>query len=241
MLSAHDRPPKYERLDSPSGETLEDGLRAPRMYPLREPSTRKIAGWTIFAAILGFVAGVLSIRIHAMIINCHAFNHLAPRIPLQNIPGEFTYPTPFSEEPPQGEGAGQIAEPIWDSLVPNGLGYFKDESLAPQVSIPTVFHQLHCLYVIRRAYYSQSDDVQPFDLGKNRAAHLSHCFDYLQQSITCAADTTIEPAEGKMNAHLGSGVTRQCRNFEQLKDFVAERRAFNATGFLAREYVYNVD
>lgn len=44
-----------------------------------------------------------------------------------------------------------------------------------------------------------------------------------------------------MNAHLGSGVVRQCRNFEQLKDFVSERRAFNASGFLAPEYVYNVD
>ncbi|KAI0481919.1 hypothetical protein GGR56DRAFT_161520 [Xylariaceae sp. FL0804] len=30
--------------------------------------------------------------------------------------------------------------------------YFRDSSLAPDISIPTVMHQLHCLYIIRRAY-----------------------------------------------------------------------------------------
>ncbi|ROW00562.1 hypothetical protein VSDG_03393 [Cytospora chrysosperma] len=136
-------------------------------------------------------------------------------------------------EPPQGPGSGQISEPVWDILIPSGLGYFKDETLAPQISIPTVFHQLHCLYTLRRAYYSGGDELEEFDLGKDRATHVAHCFDYLQQGLTCSADTTIEPAIDEKHGFLGSDLQRQCRNFDVLKTFVEERRVFNASGFLA--------
>lgn len=96
-----------------------------------------------------------------------------------------------------------------------------------------MFHQLHCLYLLRRAYYSQIDELERFDFGKDRASHVAHCFDYLQQGLTCSADTTLEPAIDKEHGFLGSGFKRQCFNFEQLKSFVEERRILNATGFLA--------
>ncbi len=91
-----------------------------------------------------------------------------------------------------------------NELLPiDGLGYFRDHNLAPKISIPTVFHQLHCLYVLRRAYYSHSAQLQGFDFGKNRTIHAAHCFDYLEQSITCAADSTVEPGEDDPNGFLG--------------------------------------
>ncbi|RYP52810.1 hypothetical protein DL768_002059 [Monosporascus sp. mg162] len=158
---------------------------------------------------------------------------MAARIPLPTIDGEFIYHSPFSREPPQGEGSGNKSEPIWDALIPNGLGYFKDDKLAPKISLPTVIHQLHCLYILRRAYYSQSDELQDFDFGKDRSSHAAHCFDYLVQSITCSADSTVEPAEDDPNGFLGSGFPRQCRDFDALKEFVERKRVFNATGFLA--------
>ncbi|KAI0540092.1 hypothetical protein GGR58DRAFT_462323 [Xylaria digitata] len=157
----------------------------------------------------------------------------APRIPAPRIEGEFVFSSAFSKEPPQGDGAGDKSEPVWDALIPNGLGYFRDHNLAPKISIPTVFHQLHCLYVIRRAYYSHSAELQGFDFGKNRTDHAAHCFDYLQQSITCAADSTVEPGEDDPNGFLGSGFPRQCRDFEAVKKYVEKWRVFNATGFLA--------
>ncbi len=42
----------------------------------------------------------------------------APRIPIPYTPAEFVYSSPFSLEPPQGEGPGEELEPIWDGLVP---------------------------------------------------------------------------------------------------------------------------
>ncbi|KAI1195975.1 hypothetical protein F5X97DRAFT_306453 [Nemania serpens] len=117
----------------------------------------------------------------------------------------------------------------------DGLGYFRDRSLAPNIAIPTVIHQLHCLYVIRRAYYSRSAALQEFDFGKDRGLHIPHCFDYLQQGITCSADTTVEDAIEVANpdGFPGSGFVRKCRDYEALKKFLSERKAFNATGFLA--------
>ena len=85
---------------------------------------------------------------------------------------------------------------------------------------------------MRRAYYSQSEELQEFDFGKDRVVHAAHCFDYLAQSITCAVDTTVEPAIDDSNGFLGSGFPRQCRDFDALKQFLEENRVFNATGFL---------
>ena len=119
------------------------------------------------------------------------------------------------------------------SFSSDGLGYFRDGDLAPVASIPTVFHELHCLYILRRAYYQESDGLEAFDFGKERSAHVAHCFDYLRQGLTCNIDTTIEPAVGEYGAFLGNGFDRQCQDFEALKDYVAEYRVFDASGFLA--------
>ena len=120
-----------------------------------------------------------------------------------------------------------------NNFVLDGLGYFKDGRLAPQTSIPTVFHQLHCLYIIRRAYYDDSSDLQEFDFGKDRDVHVAHCFDYIKQGLTCTIDTTVEPAVEKEGEFLGFGFDRQCQDFEALKDYVEKYRMFNASGFLA--------
>ena len=76
-------------------------------------------------------------------------------------------------------------------------------------------------------------DEKEFDFGKNRTIHVAHCFDYLQQGLTCSADSTIEEAIDEEHGFLGSGFQRECHDFEALKAFVQERRVFDASGFLA--------
>ncbi|KAI0907490.1 hypothetical protein F4823DRAFT_553520 [Ustulina deusta] len=187
----------------------------------------------ILTATGGFVVGNFFSSGRGSHGDSNANGATAPRIPAPQIEGKFVFSSPFSKEPPQSDGEGDKSEPIWDALIPNGLGYFRDHNLAPKISIPTVFHQLHCLYVLRRAYYSHSAQLQGFDFGKNRTIHAAHCFDYLEQSITCAADSTVEPGEDDPNGFLGSGFSRQCRDFEAVKEYVEKWRVFNATGFLA--------
>ena len=103
-----------------------------------------------------------------------------------------------------------------------------------------MFHQLHCLYVLRRVYYSQSDELQRFDFGKDRDTHIAHCFDYLHLGLTCSVDSTIERAVDHEHGFIGSGFGRKCRDFEELKDFVEARRVSNATGFLAHGQLGNI-
>ncbi|KAL4985159.1 hypothetical protein BDW68DRAFT_199016 [Aspergillus falconensis] len=162
----------------------------------------------------------------------------ASYIPLPQITGEFVHQSLFSVEPPR---EGNVSEPLWDALIPNGLGYFNAPDIniskpnSTSVVIPSAFHQLHCLYLLRRAYYTAApeSELQRFDFGRNRSVHVAHCFDYLTQAITCAADGTLEPAVDKERGFLGSGFVRRCWDFEYLKNFVEVRRVFNASGFLA--------
>ena len=62
---------------------------------------------------------------------------------------------------------------------------------------------------------------------------MAHCFDYLRQGLQCSADPTLEPAVDDVNGFLGAGFPRSCQDFEELKVWAEEHRAFDAHGFLA--------
>lgn len=144
----------------------------------------------------------------------------------------FQYNESFATPPPQEGGQ----EPVWDSLIPNGLGYVKHPTLAPNLSVISVFHQLHCLYTLRRAYYAISVDqhkLEDFDFGIERAPHAAHCFEYLRQALMCSADSSIEPAGKRVEGFLGWGFQRQCRDYGGLMAWAEKWRAFNGQGFIA--------
>lgn len=139
------------------------------------------------------------------------------------------------------------------SIIVDGLGYVANTAMASETSVLSAFHQLHCLvslaylflrtlsdldqYTVRRAYYSTNGEgeLEDFDLGKERRPHVAHCFDYLRQGILCSADSTIEPAVDTVNGFLGAGFPRTCRNFQGLKSWAEDHRAFDARGFLVEK------
>lgn len=61
--------------------------------------------------------------------------------------------------------------------------------------------------------------------------HLAHCFDYIRQSILCAADTTIE---GSTNYGEGWGARHQCKDIEAIKAWANDNSVllehFNSDG-----------
>lgn len=123
----------------------------------------------------------------------------------------------------------------------DGLGYVNNTQIAPDFSVISVFHQLHCLYTLRRAYFAEQagdKELQDFDFGHDRNEHAGHCFEYLRQSLMCSADSSVEPAHVEKKGgqeFLGWDVPRMCRNYDQLKNWAEERRAFDAHGFLAND------
>ncbi|KAL2796246.1 hypothetical protein BJX66DRAFT_336260 [Aspergillus keveii] len=120
----------------------------------------------------------------------------------------------------------------WDDLVPVGRGFVQHPQLAPDVSALTVFHQLHCLHAILAAYYAAIEAANPTLRPHLKAdaddpllnntgilmepSHVRHCFDYLRQTIMCAADTNIEVLDRDTRATDGWGEQRVCRDYQKV-------------------------
>ncbi|KAF2237618.1 hypothetical protein EV356DRAFT_574025 [Viridothelium virens] len=181
----------------------------------------------VLIASLSFIAGVLS---HSINKKAQSLSETVSQVEIGLTHKSFLYNESFAQVPPTPEAI----EPLWDSLIPNGLGYVRNPDLTSQLSVISVFHQLHCLYTLRRAYFDKSSDGQlkNFDFGHDRDKHTGHCFEYLRQSLICSADSSLEPA-GNAEGFLGWGFQRQCRDYEQLKAWAEEARAFDGHGFLA--------
>jgi hypothetical protein len=101
----------------------------------------------------------------------------------------------------------------WNALLPEGRGfvYVPDSerySLPPgektfygEIYSVSLFHQLHCLGQLRKYYWllvdgvmSNSTSLRPTVQGLlgPSGEHVSHCFDYLRQTLQCAGDMALE-------------------------------------------------
>ncbi|PYI07695.1 hypothetical protein BO78DRAFT_428817 [Aspergillus sclerotiicarbonarius CBS 121057] len=98
----------------------------------------------------------------------------------------------------------------------------------------SMFHQLHCLDMIRDSINSTmqsgSEGHPHADHTRSyRDMHVGHCLDYLVQAIICAADDTIERGEEeemqdgkKVKLIEGVGVVHRCRESGYIWDGVAK-------------------
>ncbi|KAG8408219.1 hypothetical protein J3459_018083 [Metarhizium acridum] len=158
----------------------------------------------------------------------------------------------------QGDPSPEV-DKIWKSLY-NEIGISRlsreQAELLPNRTYPfmgddgyyiaelAVFHQLHCVNVIRIAlfkdYYQtvlspeEFDDVQ----GSYGRDHISHCLDAVREAIMCASDVSVITWQWNDQAKkaLGHGdVLHTCRSFEKIQEWAAENQAvvdFNAEIFV---------
>ncbi|KAI0376102.1 hypothetical protein F5Y04DRAFT_286247 [Hypomontagnella monticulosa] len=158
------------------------------------------------------------------------FPDIIPSLPVTGLMRQQVLTQPEMQAAPPANGSH---EPAWDKLIPNGLGYVKHRTLAPELSVIGVFHQLHCLYTVRRAYYAAyaASVGQEFNrAGVREPGHISHCLDYLQQSLICNADIGIEPFYAGHLPDIMFG--RQCRDFSEIQAWATEWRVMNGSGFI---------
>ncbi|KAI3337574.1 hypothetical protein HD806DRAFT_477025 [Xylariaceae sp. AK1471] len=89
-----------------------------------------------------------------------------------------------------------------------------------------VFHQLHCLNIIRKTIDIDYYGINEMDPATYRL-HIEHCIDALRQSFMCAADISRFQVEWNEKFHRArpvfGGVTHTCRNFEKIRAWAAER------------------
>lgn len=94
-----------------------------------------------------------------------------------------------------------------------------------------VFHQLHCLNMIRKALNPEPyQAMTPGDDGEDELLgmhHVDHCVDSLRQSLMCSVDVTplVWQWSDERQKYLEKAqVTHTCRNFEGVKSWAAQRR-----------------
>ncbi|KAF2119764.1 hypothetical protein BDV96DRAFT_352996 [Lophiotrema nucula] len=77
----------------------------------------------------------------------------------------------------------------------------------------SVFHSLHCLSYLATHFQRGYGGVA---LEEEVAHHSAHCFNYVRQSLTCNADTTLE---GKTGEGPGEGSRHECVDYEALLEW----------------------
>ncbi|TAQ88147.1 hypothetical protein B7494_g3546 [Chlorociboria aeruginascens] len=150
----------------------------------------------------------------------------------------------------------------WDSLMPHGRGRvvieqpwtyglssIEDPPLDSEEYGISVFHQLHCLGVLRYSWFALMGDQ---DSSIERPLHhlapaaAIHCFDFLRQALMCQADTTIEFAkyrgrDGVVRTAHGWGVEHKCKDWDSVWEWTMKYHAHdNRTGILTDETVFPV-
>jgi hypothetical protein len=92
-----------------------------------------------------------------------------------------------------------------------------------------VFHQLHCLNLLRMAtypaHYTKLWWSDTNDKPEKVRAHLDHCIEILRINLMCFADVnvfTFHPREGKDGFWPDYESEHVCRNFERVKDWANE-------------------
>lgn len=86
-------------------------------------------------------------------------------------------------------------------------------------------------YSIRRAYFSAAASSQHDGQRYHEPRHMRHCFDYLRQSLMCAADSSLEPQHPYLPGVTGWGFPRRCQSYDELKVWAEHWRANDRYGF----------
>ncbi|SCO22123.1 uncharacterized protein FFE2_15161 [Fusarium fujikuroi] len=128
---------------------------------------------------------------------------------------------------------------LWDDLYLNfGISRIPRDSAAKLMNktlpIPgepgqyvielNVFHQLHCLNMIRKRLYIEDGKYDP-NHKLTGIEHLEHCYDALRQSLMCSADITPLPwvwSDKAQEAKEVARVMHTCRDFDILRNWARE-------------------
>ncbi|KAF2432520.1 hypothetical protein EJ08DRAFT_630275 [Tothia fuscella] len=109
-----------------------------------------------------------------------------------------------------------------------------------------VFHQLHCLNLIRKAvspdYYKPQD---PGPDGEDKLLgfhHISHCIDLIRQSLTCHSDVTPLVFQWNEAEQMREPITKiyhTCRDFGAIQEWAKERAVHPNLTYYKEKRIWN--
>ncbi|KAF9523981.1 hypothetical protein CPB83DRAFT_949088, partial [Crepidotus variabilis] len=159
--------------------------------------------------------------------------YLAPAqhvIEPQNIvfKGGFINPTIY-----QGPSSPE-SDKAWEDLYSFGISRTPKSSAAQLVNktIPIpgdtdleVFHQLHCLNMLRLLVFSHNATLHNSDDPLQGIVHLFHCIDSIRQSVMCSVDITPIPWQWGFEDKVArpvADIQHTCRNFDKVREWAKE-------------------
>ncbi|KAB5576185.1 hypothetical protein GE09DRAFT_618151 [Coniochaeta sp. 2T2.1] len=143
-------------------------------------------------------------------------------------PTVFPVPFPYRFTSEYVDGSRNMSEEnqLWADLFPRGGGAVKVDSqwaintgLQPtqgyardgmSVYVVAMYHQLHCITVIRTSLYQSYYGRKQHDPW----GHITHCLDTLLQVVQCLADPTLG----------GVDAIHECRDFKALEAWTDENK-----------------
>ncbi|KAE8441798.1 hypothetical protein EG329_004311 [Mollisiaceae sp. DMI_Dod_QoI] len=102
------------------------------------------------------------------------------------------------------------------------------------IAMVQVFHQLHCLNLLRKAawfnydYYSNIGEHEFANSPEVLQMHVGHCFDFLRQQLMCTADVGLVSfvwVEGQPGPVADFSTKHRCKDFEAIKQWTKEKQA----------------
>ncbi|PGH08341.1 hypothetical protein AJ79_06028 [Helicocarpus griseus UAMH5409] len=92
-----------------------------------------------------------------------------------------------------------------------------------------VFHQLHCLDMVRRYVHNDHYQMDGHDSSVPIVDHIDHCIDMIRQALMCHADTTLITWKGTFNRpEPDFNAEHQCKKFDKIRDW-AKNHEVNMT------------
>ncbi|KAF7883188.1 uncharacterized protein EAF01_011697 [Botrytis porri] len=255
MPEAHSHESSNSRISLPYHSLLNPKIENDEGPYLRDDDAATLRRKFLYGVIVGLFGGLSTILLIYV-----TFSYISNwRVPQKFSPNFPSHPVIFEEDERFAAASSPETDSAWDNLMPAGRGFIlveNPEHYGLRPGLPSangldrysvsVFHQLHCLGMIRESYNSVLKEVRPHIHGdenlSNSAAqesekeHTSHCFDYLRQAMMCSADLTIEWAmempDGKPPFTVdGWGITHTCRNWQNVLKWMGEHRSpVNSSG-----------
>ncbi|KAI0927033.1 hypothetical protein AcV5_007676 [Taiwanofungus camphoratus] len=160
--------------------------------------------------------------------------------------GTLDFPSPYSGPPSPAVDAAwdrittnnslrpiRVADRVLDKIYKSGRAsnvQYHEEDGGESMGTIEVFHQLHCLNMLRKyTYPDYYPELQ--DLWNTRPhfirSHLDHCVEIIRQNLMCAADVgviTYDWLEGWDIPFPDFNTWHQCRNFDKILEWSIEHR-----------------
>ncbi|KAG2362352.1 hypothetical protein BDR07DRAFT_1609564 [Suillus spraguei] len=172
-----------------------------------------ISGPTAFA--ISIILNILTIlRLQHKPVDDRQYTYIGDDYPIE-LPLDLEIVALTFEDSKYYSTSGLSAWSEWDLLdhFPKGHGFVR---LGPNGRLfgVSMFHQIHCLQMIRLALINGPND------------HSGHCLNFLRQAILCNSDTTLDPVyiNGSMSGTNGLGVTHICRDWSQVYAYTEENQ-----------------